>query len=152
MIAMRIYRISNYASMAALAALLPLGMASSRGASAPASLDANGAVLQQAQPEPVEWLEAKRHKLRHAYWLLEQADRDYRGHRVKAMEEIKRAGAIIGMDLHGDGYGGLRQPWSDERLREARSLLEDVVDKSGGREHEHIRIAIRELNKALEVR
>jgi|SRR5580658_788867 hypothetical protein len=149
---MKIYCLSRYVSIAALAALLPLGVASSRAASTPTSLDADGAALQQAHPQPVIWEEAKRHKLRHAYWLLEQADRDYAGHRARAMEEIKKAGDIIGLDLHGEGYGGEHQKWSDDRLREAKHLLEDIVEKSGGHEHEHIRIAIHELNKALETR
>jgi hypothetical protein len=138
--------------MAALAALLPLGLASSRAASAPSSLAADGAVLQQAQPSLIAWEEFKRHKLRHAYWLLEQADRDYKGHRGKAMEEIKKAGEIIGLDLHGEGYGGEHQAWSDERLREARQLLVDIVDKSHEHEHEHIWKAIKQIDKALEVR
>lgn len=149
---MKFYCLRNCIIAAAVSALLPLGAASSRAASSPIILDANNAVMQQGQFQQVEWIEAKRHKLRHAFWLLEQADRDYGGHRAKAMEEIKKAGEIIGLDLHGEGYGGEHQKWSDERLREAKHLLEDVVEKSGGREHEHIRIAIRELNKALDVR
>ena len=68
------------------------------------------------------------------------------------MKEIKKAGEIIGLDLHGEGYSGEHQKWSDDRLREARHLLQDVVEKSGGREHEHIRLAIKELDKALEVK
>jgi hypothetical protein len=151
---MKLYRVNlrNYVSAAAGAALLSLGIASGRAASAPSTLDVNIAGLQTAQFRTVEWEEAKKHKLRHAYWLLEQSDRDYKGHRVKAMEEIKKAGGIIGLDLHGEGYGGEHQVWSDERLREAKHLLEDVVEKSGGREHEHVRLAIRELNRALEIR
>ena len=151
---MKICRISHYASTAALAALLPLAIASGRAASAPSNLDAGAATLQPAHPQPVAWWnEEKRHKLRHAYWLLEQADKDYNGHRVKAMEAIRKAAKLMGeFDLHGDGYGGERQRWSDARLREARGLLEDIVDKSAGREHEHIRTAVRELNKALETR
>jgi hypothetical protein len=148
----RLSNISNYASLTVLAAFLPLGMASSRAASAPSSLNADGAVLQQANPRPMAWEEAKRHKLRHAYWLLEQADHDYKGHRAKAMKQIKKAGDIIGMDLHGEGYGGTHQPWSDERLREARGLLEDVVEPTGVHEHEHIRAAIKELDRALEIK
>jgi len=137
--------------MAALAALLPLGLASSRAALAPSSLNADGAALQQAHPRPLSWEEAKRHKLRRAYWLLEQGDRDYKGHRAKAIEEIKKAGEIAGMDLHGEGYGGEHQKWSDERLREAKHLLEDIVDKSHEHEHEHIWKAIKEIDRALEV-
>jgi hypothetical protein len=147
------YRYSfNYALTAALAAVLPFTIISSRAASAPSTLDANSAVLQDAQPQRIAWEEAKKHKLRHAYWLLEQGDRDYHGHRLVAMKEIKKAGEIIGLDLHGEGYSGEHQKWSDDRLREARHLLQDVVEKSGGREHEHIRLAIKELDKALEVK
>jgi hypothetical protein len=149
---MKIGCLSKYAPVAALAALLPLGIVSSRAASVPTSLVADGAEFQQAHPQPVSWEEAKRHKLRHAYWLLEQADSDYHGHRGKAMEEIKKAGEIIGLDLHGEGYGGERQKWSDARLREARQLLIDIVDKSHEREHEHIWKAIKELDRSLEVR
>jgi hypothetical protein len=149
---MKISCLSKYAYMAALAALFPLGLASSRAVTAPSSLNADGSVLQQAQFRTIDWEEAKRHKLRHAYWLLEQADSDYHGHRAKAMAEIKKAGEIIGLDLHGEGYGGEHQAWSDARLREARQLLIDIVDKSHEHEHEHIWKAIKELDKALEVR
>jgi len=149
---MKISRLSNSIPVAVLAALLPLSIATSHAVPAPASLEANGATLQQARTRPMGWEEAKRHKLRHAYWLLEQADRDYDGHRVKAIEEIRKAGELIGMDLHGEGYGGEKQKWSDKRLREARVLLEEIVDKTGEREHVHIRNAIRELNRALEIR
>jgi hypothetical protein len=148
---MKIYCLSHCASMAALAALLPLGIAASR-AAAPSSLNADGAVLQQAHPQPVAWEEAKRHKLRHAYWLLEQSDRDYHGHRAKAIAEIKKAGDMMGLDLHGEGYGGEHQKWSDARLREAKQLLVDVLDKSHAREPEHIWKAVKEIDKSLETR
>jgi len=149
---MKLNSLRNYISAAAVTALLPLGLASSRAASGPSVLDANGPALQQGQFQPVSWEEAKKHKLRHAYWLLSQSDRDYRGHKTKAMEEIKKAGEIIGMDLHGEGWGGEHQAWSDERLHEAKHLVEDVAEKTGGgREHEHLRLAIRELDKSLEV-
>jgi hypothetical protein len=150
---MKIDRISQYVSMAALAALLPLALASSRAASAPSLLDADGAMLQQAQLRRVEWVwdDAKRHKLRHAYWLLEQADRDYGGHKDKAIEEIRKAGKLMGLDLRGEGFGGERQPWSDVRLVEAKHTLEDIVDPSHRREHEHIWKAIVQINRALGV-
>ncbi len=150
---MKTCRISSYASMAALAALLPLGLTSSRAASNLSSLNADGAVLQQANPRPMAWEEVKKHKLRQAFWLMEQADKDYKGHRAVAMKEVRKAGELIGMDLHGDGYGGKPQAKSDARLREAKVLLEEVVEATGGAaEHEHIRTAIKELDKALTVR
>jgi hypothetical protein len=149
---MKLCRLSNCIPVAVVAALLPLGIAISHAVPAPASLEANDAALQQAHPKPVDWENGKKHKLRHAYWLLDQSDRDYDGHRVKAMEEIRKAGDLIGMDLHGEGYSGEKQKWSDKRLREARGLLKDIVDKTGEREHIHIRAAIHELDRALEIR
>ena len=142
--------LSNYVSMAALAALLPFSVFASRAASVPSSLDANNSVLQQAQPQRVDWEEAKRHKLRTAYWLLEHADRDYDGHRKTALKEVKKAGDLIGMDLHGEGYGGEAKWESDKQLREARRLLKEVrLETGGGEEHKHLRIAVKEIDLAL---
>ena len=94
--------------------------------------DLSIAPYQSPSLDRVGWDEAKRKKLRHAYWILEQADHDYAGHRVKAMEEIRKAGRIMGMDLKGDGYGGEHPHWSDALLREARRNLHDIVEESGG--------------------
>jgi spermidine/putrescine-binding protein len=146
-------QIYNYVSMAAMVALLPLSIASSRGASAPAqNLDANGAVLQRAQLSRVEWDDAKRSKVRRAYWLLEHADSDYGGHKGKAMAEIKEAAKIMGLDLRGEGYGGENQKESDNRLREARRLLKEIVDQRHEREHERLWKAMQEIDKALAVK
>jgi len=136
--------------MAAMAAFLPFSTLSGRAAVAPSTLDANNSVLQQAQPQRIDWEEAKRHKLRTAYWLLEHAERDYDGHRKVALKEVKKAGDVIGMDLHGEGYGGEPKWESDKRLREARRLLKEVrLETGGGEEHKHLRIAITEINLAL---
>jgi hypothetical protein len=148
---MKLRPIANYASIAAVAAFLPLANLSSHAASNPSQLNADGAALQQAQPKRVDWSDEKRRKLRRAYWLLEGADRDYKGHRGKAMEEIKKAAKFMDLDLHGDGYGGVRQPWSNERLHEAKKALEDIVDTHHEHEHEHIWKAIQEIDRALEV-
>ena len=147
---MKLKYLFNYASKAALAALLPFSILSSRAATAPSSLDANTAVLQQAQFQRVDWEESKRHKLRTAYWLIEHADRDYDGHRKVALKEVKKAGDIIGMDLHGEGYGGEAKWESDKQLREARRLLKEVrLETGGGEEHKHLRIAVKEIDLAL---
>ena len=147
---MKIQYFSNYASVAALAVLLPLTMLSSRAATAPATLDANNSALQQAQPQRLGWEEAKKHKLRTAYWLIEHADRDYDGHRKAALKEVKKAGDIIGMDLHGEGYAGEPKWESNRRLIEARRLLKEVrLETGGGEEHKHLRNAIHEIDVAL---
>ena len=149
---MKMRRISNYASIAVVATFLPLVISASHAASNPSQLNADSTVLLQSQLKRVDWNDEKRRKLRRAYWLLEGADRDYKGHKGKAMEEIKKAAKLMDMDLHGEGYGGVRQPWSNERLHEARKALEDIVDTHHEREHEHIWRAIQEIDKALEVR
>jgi hypothetical protein len=147
---MKLRFIANFTSVAALAAILPLGISSAHAVSATTVPVAGDTVVQPSQFQRVNWGEAKKRKLRRAYWLLEIADRDYEGHRVKAMEEVKKAGDIIGMDLHGDGYGGEKKPLSDERLHEAKTLLVEVAEETGGKEFEHLHTAIRELNHALE--
>ena len=146
---MKTYRISRYTSLAALAALLPLATAASRAASAPSSLVANAAVLQPVELQRVDWDDAKRHKLRRAFWLLEFTKDDYGGHKEKAKEEIKKAGHDMGIDLHSESFPAEGQRVSDERLREAKHLLEDIVDPGHHREHEHIWRAVQELDRAL---
>jgi hypothetical protein len=142
---MKIQAISKLASIAAAIAVLPFGVSAFA-----ASVDGD-AILQPVQLHvDFKWDDSNKRKLRKAYWILEQSDRDYHGHKAKAVEEIKKAGDIIGMDLHGEGYGGEKQRWSDDRLREARSLLKEIAQDSGGHEHEHLREAIHELDRALE--
>jgi hypothetical protein len=147
-------KLIKYISVAAVAAVLPFATSKARAVSAvPLPIDADSSLQQAPLRVEFHWDEGKKEKLRHAFWILEGADRDYHGHKAAAMEQIKKAGEIIGMDLHqGRGYGGEKQPWSDGRLREARGLLQDVVSDTGGKEHEHIRKAIHELDHALEVR
>jgi hypothetical protein len=146
---MKTYRISQYASMAALAALLPLGTPPSRAASNPSAQRVDSAVVQNAQLQRVDWDDAKRHKLRRAYWLMEFTKDDYGGHKGKAIEEMKKAGHDMGIDLHSEHFPDESQHASDERLREAKHLLEDIVDPGHHREHEHIWHAIQELDRAL---
>lgn len=149
---MKLRSISNFVSLAASLAVLPFGLAATPAASSAANPDAAVAPQQSSPLQRVGWEEKKKHKLRHAYWILEQTDRDYHGHREVALKEIRKAGKIIGMDLKGEGYGGEKQHWSDERLREAKSDLKDIVEETGGKEHEHIRAAIKEIDRALDVR
>ncbi len=146
---MKTYRITQYASMAALAALLPLAAGTSRAAVNPSALSLDSAVAQDAQFQRVDWDDAKRHKLRRAYWLLEFTKDDYGGHKEKAKQEIKKAGHDMGIDLHGESFRPEGQRASDERLREAKHLLEDIVDPGHHREHEHIWRAIQEIDRAL---
>lgn len=93
-------------------------------------------------------------KLREAYQIMSWADHDYKGHRAKAMHETEEAGRRFDLDLHGEGRGHQRQHVSDAELRHARELLKEVRDMSEHqkRVHEHVDEAIRELDRALEVK
>ncbi len=147
-------KLKRIATLASTVAFLPLGSVIASATPVPSVLQTDSGLYQSSDFQQVDWDDAKRKKLRHAFWLLNESDRDYDGHKAKAIEEIKEAGRIMGIDLKkGEGWGGEHQKWSDARLREARDLLIEVAEKSGGpREHEHLRKSIHEIDKALEVR
>jgi hypothetical protein len=147
---MKLGYLAKMMSFAAGIAVLPFSLAANQAPSPAAPSDLSLAPYQSPSFDRVGWDEAKRKKLRHAYWILEQADHDYAGHRARAMDEIRQAGKIMDLDLKGDGYGGERPHWSDALLREARRDLHDIVDESAGGEHKHIRLAIKEIDLALE--
>jgi hypothetical protein len=64
--------------------------------------------------------------LTQAYADLAVGNHDYKGHRVKALKEVETACHILGLSIQGDGKAHQQQRTSDERLREAQSLLKDV--------------------------
>ena len=63
--------------------------------------------------------------LTEAYADLDRADHDYKGHRIKAMEQIDRAGKVLKLNLRGDGHGHEKQGVSDEQL--AAVLISNVA-------------------------
>ena len=93
--------------------------------------------------------------LTRAYLILATGDRDYKGHRVKAMHEVEAAAKLLGMDVRSDAKGHKPQALSDDRLREARGLLEKVLDasevKAQKRISKHITGAINQINDALAI-
>ncbi len=64
--------------------------------------------------------ETPREELVHSYHLLQKADRDYAGHKAKAMEAEAAAGHDLGLDLGGALPDVERQWKSDQQLAEAR--------------------------------
>lgn len=94
--------------------------------------------------------------LRQAYDILRTGDHDYQGHRIKAMHRIEAAAKHMGVILRGDDKDKIPQPLSDEKLREARSLLEQVKISGSAKVERRIvwRIeeAIAEINTALNIR
>ena len=90
--------------------------------------------------------------LQQAYTTLEQADHDYKGHRVAAMKQIEAAGKLLGLNLRGDGKGHEKQGVSDQQLRSAQALLEQARAGLAGKPLKHVDRAIKQLNIALSIK
>lgn len=95
--------------------------------------------------------------LRRSYWILDSANKDYDGHRVKAMKQIKTAAGLLGLDLNaGDDRSRERQVWSDDRLRTADDLLSHVLNAAGVKDQprisKHVSEAMNQISLALSVR
>jgi hypothetical protein len=126
--------------------------------------------IQFGRPQPQyqsSWSDDQRRELRHIYYRLEHANRDYDGHKENALREIRRAAEAMGMDLHGEGYarqwqgsegyGGYRheaesQEWSDNALRRAHDRLRDLAESTQDPVRHHLFDAVHELDRALEGR
>jgi hypothetical protein len=99
---------------------------------------------------------SERDALQSTYNLLAQANHNYRGHRLRAKKRIRQAGALLGLDLQGEGTGGEDQTDSDAALQQAASLLEQV--RAGLPEDEspamldNLDNAIKQIGAALKVR
>ncbi len=91
-----------------------------------------------------------------AYIILATGDRDYKGHRVKAMHQIEAAAKLLDMNIIDSAKGHQPQALSDDKLREARELLEKVLGaaeiKGQPRISKHINEAISQINEALTIR
>lgn len=91
-----------------------------------------------------------------AYHILATGDHDYDGHRVKAMEQIHKAADMLGLDLTGDDKDREKQVLSDDKLREARGLLQNILGASEVKDQKriarHIHAAIKEIDIALKKR
>jgi hypothetical protein len=149
---MKKHSIAVYLSAGAVLAILTGGTGSLQAASA-TSVQNSGDAFAQATPfQTVAWAEAKAEKLRHAYYLLEHANGDYAGHRVVAMRSIKKAAEILGVEIKGGGHAEEAQWASDKQVGEARRLLKELVDTTGGKEQAHVTRAVKELDKALTVK
>lgn len=116
--------------------------------------NANIPVLSANQFETVRFSDSKEADMMHrAYRILASGDHDYHGHRVEAMHQIKKAADLLGLDLSGDDRDHEKQFLSDDRLRDARGLLQDVRGASEVKDQkritEHLNSAIKEIDAAL---
>lgn len=115
---------------------------------------ANTPVLSANQFETIRFRDSKEAEMMHqAYRILASGDHDYHGHRAEAMHQIKKAAELLGVDLSGDEKSHERQALSDDRLRDARGLLQSVLGasevKDQDRISDHIHAAIKEIDSAL---
>ena len=120
--------------------------------------------------------------LRKAYLLLAEANHDYNGHRVRAMNAVHAAGKILNADLMRNGDAQVKkativedvatartaaavrtlptvhenQRISDAQLREAALLIKEVhsalIKNKQHTPGAHLETALRELRTALEIR
>jgi hypothetical protein len=94
--------------------------------------------------------------LRDAYVILATGDHDYDGHRVGAMGHVRAAADLLGLDVSGDGKGEKSQALSNERLREAKQLIAQVLDsaevKGQERVVKHLEGSVHEINQALGIK
>jgi hypothetical protein len=94
-------------------------------------------------------------KLHRAYRILAFGDHDYKGHRVAAMKQVKKAADLLGVDLSGDDRDRVSQVLSDTELREARGLLVDILGSAEVKDQKkisaHIEGAIKQIDVALSI-
>jgi hypothetical protein len=90
--------------------------------------------------------------LEEAYTALAQADHDYDGHRGAAMEAIKAAAHELGGKVEAKGKGHEKQAASDDQLKAAKDLLQQVEPNLSGKSLKHVKNAIEQIDKALEMR
>jgi|SRR5580658_33691 hypothetical protein len=98
---------------------------------------------------------AEADKLHRAYRILAYGDHDYKGHRVAAMNQVKKAAELLGVDLSGDDKNRMNQVLSDDELRDARGLLVDILGSAEVKDQKkissHIEAAIKQIDIALTI-
>lgn len=87
-----------------------------------------------------------------AYTTLEQADHDYKGHRVAAMKQIEAAAKLLGVSVRGEGRGHEKQGVSDAQLRTAQGLLQQAQSGLSGKPLRHVNKALQQLSIALSIK
>ncbi|HUE16296.1 MAG TPA: hypothetical protein VMR25_19135 [Planctomycetaceae bacterium] len=94
--------------------------------------------------------------LTQAYSTLASADHDYQGHRIKAMEAIRKAARLMGQKIAGDGKAKEQQAVSDTQLRGVQTMLQKVRGSVSGRNQQrvvqHINEAMHHLTVALSIK
>ena len=122
---------------------------------APQTLQSSGAAAYGI--EMTAFRDSKEAKLlQEAYVILSTGDHDYNGHRVGAMQQVRAAAELLGVDLAGDASGGKPQHLSDDRMRAAKDLIVQVRDSAAVKDQEkvakHLNEAVHQINSALGIK
>lgn len=141
--------------LSSLALVSFIGTTSLFAAASPLTLGASAPAASQL--ETVQFSNsAEAAKLHRAYRILAFGDHDYKGHRAAAMNQVKKAAELLGLDLRGDDKDRKPQVLSDDELRDARGLLLEIENSSevkGQRKiTDHIDNAIKQIDIALAIK
>jgi hypothetical protein len=94
--------------------------------------------------------------LRQAYIILATGDHDYKGHRVGAMQQVKSAADLLGLDVAGDARARQPQVLSDDKMRAAKDMIVQVLGaaevKDQKRVVKHLNEAVHQINVALGIK
>jgi hypothetical protein len=153
---MNIKYFSTFTKLAVCSGMI-IGTASLRGATAAKPQAFNVSTPVSSQFETVAFSDsAEAGMLHRAYRILATGDHDYKGHRVKAMHAVEAAAKLLGVDLSGDAKDNESQVLSDDKMREAGGLLQNVLGnaevKGQPRVSKHITEAINQINTGLGIR
>jgi hypothetical protein len=138
------------------AALTIFSTGASLAITVPAAANAPAAPLAANEFQPMAFSDsAEAGMLHRAYHILATGDHDYKGRRVRAMRQVKAAAGLLGLDLSGDDRDKEKQVLSDDRLREADGLLNQVLGSSEVNAQKkvvrHLHAAVKEIHAALNI-
>jgi len=143
-------------SVALVAAALSCGM-TARANNVQMLQTPGGVVLERVELHPAAFSDTAEAKLlRNAYIILAHGDHDYNGHRAGAMQQVKAAADLLGLDISGDANNKEVQPLSDDKMREAKTLIVQVLDSAAVKDQKrvvkHLNEAVHQINQALGIK
>jgi len=94
--------------------------------------------------------------LRDVYITLATGDHDYNGHRAAAMYQVKAAADLLGLDLGGDTKTRQPQVLSDDKMRESKGMIMQVMGAAEVKDQKkvvkHLQEAVHQINVGLGVK
>jgi hypothetical protein len=147
--------LSSSIKAAVLVAAVSCG-ANLRAVTTPAIQVLDGASLGHGQFQTVDENEGFRDRpeakiLAHAYAILARGDHDYDGHRVEAMHYVEKAGKSLGVDLAGDLKDHEKQVLSDEKMRQAQRLINELITSAIIKDQPHVVNPLNQASKQIDL-